>query len=75
MTLLIIKIWVLISVISVFLSILRNDWGVIIIEDVTIIDRNAKNVLKKIMLVIALFLLYAFRLPKTIYIIIKQIFE
>jgi hypothetical protein len=75
MTLLIIKIWCLLSVVSVFLSILRKDWGVIIIEDITVIERNSKNVFKKIMLVLALFLLYAFRLPKTLYIIIKQIFQ
>ena len=35
--------------------------------------RNSPNVVKKIMLVLALFIIYAIRLPKTILVIIKQI--
>ena len=73
MTILVLKIWLVLSVVSVFLAVFRNDWGVVVIEDVNTIERNSPNVVKKIMLVLALFIIYAIRLPKTILVIIKQI--
>lgn len=75
MTILVLKIWLLLSVVSVFLSVFRADWGVLVIEDVNTIERNSPNIVKKIMLVVALFLIYAIRLPKTILVIAKQIIK
>ena len=75
MTILVLKIWLVLSVVSVFLSVFRADWGVLVIEDVATIERNSPNIVKKIMLVVALFLIYAIRLPKTILVIAKQIIK